>query len=364
MRHRIIAGGLVALLAALGTVAWSQDEAAPKSPRPSVETLIDQLGHEEFAVREKAEKELLARGEEARAALAKAAKEHRDTHVRYEAERLLARLAGKDRPEGSGELREVDPDVRRLEDGMTELLKELETRGFLSDEAFERLFERFAREPFAVPEIRIPELRMDSPFRAGGVLRGSILTGDRRIDYERAADGRVTVKITKGGETEVYEAESLEALKEKHPDVHSLVEKHFGGDSFRVEVRPFPFRDGFRPFGESPWPRGLREAPPPDREAAPPDGFRLGVWIGEITEPLREHLSLKEGEGLLVESVVPGSLADRLGIRRFDVILAVNGTPTGDAQDVQQALSGVEEGGAVNVKVVRKGAPTTLQATR
>lgn len=56
---------------------------------------------------------------------------------------------------------------------------------------------------------------------------------------------------------------------------------------------------------------------------------RATPWTGIVTarapEVLRQQFQLDRGAGLVIESVAPGSVAERAGLRRHDVIVAVDG---------------------------------------
>lgn len=73
---------------------------------------------------------------------------------------------------------------------------------------------------------------------------------------------------------------------------------------------------------------------------------------------------LAEAEGILVLDVIPGSPSDRLQVRRFDLIVEVDGRPAaGWAQaDAVGALRG-PKGEAVEITVRRAGAPEPLRFT-
>jgi len=66
---------------------------------------------------------------------------------------------------------------------------------------------------------------------------------------------------------------------------------------------------------------------------------------------LRRSVGLEERDGLLVRVVEDGSPAESAGIRQGDLIVAVNGTPVGTADDLFDAM---EAGAAdLQVRVVR-----------
>jgi serine protease Do len=80
---------------------------------------------------------------------------------------------------------------------------------------------------------------------------------------------------------------------------------------------------------------------------------RLGVGLApaHVARALRRSVGLDERDGLLVRVVEEGSPAEAAGIRQGDLIVAVNGTDVGTADDLFDAM---ESGGAeLQVKVVR-----------
>jgi serine protease Do len=79
----------------------------------------------------------------------------------------------------------------------------------------------------------------------------------------------------------------------------------------------------------------------------------LGVSIQSITPDLLKALKLKETTGALVGDVVPGSAADKAGIRRGDVIVAFNGTTVKDSHDLPSLVAATPVGQEVTVTILR-----------
>jgi len=72
-------------------------------------------------------------------------------------------------------------------------------------------------------------------------------------------------------------------------------------------------------------------------------------WLGIVAQPF------KDGDGVAIEHVAPGSPADDAGLEAGDVIRAIDGT---DVQDVEDLRSAIEEKGAgdeVTLSVVKNG---------
>jgi S1-C subfamily serine protease len=87
----------------------------------------------------------------------------------------------------------------------------------------------------------------------------------------------------------------------------------------------------------------------------------LGVAGGP--RPLPPHARSREAASSCIEvvEVVSGSPADRAGIRPEDLILSVNGTPTGRVEDLQRLMVADLIGSPVTVRILRAGRPLELE---
>jgi len=81
----------------------------------------------------------------------------------------------------------------------------------------------------------------------------------------------------------------------------------------------------------------------------------LGVYIQEVTPEIAKQLGLKEAKGALVSDVIPGSPADKVGIKRGDVIIEFDGkkVETWRQLPIMVSLSPVNK--KAKLKVVRDG---------
>jgi hypothetical protein len=68
----------------------------------------------------------------------------------------------------------------------------------------------------------------------------------------------------------------------------------------------------------------------PPRQAPVPGGRELGVRVETVGETLRDQLSLKENEGVLVTEVKPGSLAEKAGVKEHDILVTLEGKSIAD----------------------------------
>jgi membrane-associated protease RseP (regulator of RpoE activity) len=90
-------------------------------------------------------------------------------------------------------------------------------------------------------------------------------------------------------------------------------------------------------------------------------------WIGLQGRPidspvLRTHLQLADDVGVLVENVVPGSPAEKAGLRQHDIIIAVDGEPISAVTALQEVVA--ERGKkAIELKVIRLAKERKISVT-
>ncbi len=82
---------------------------------------------------------------------------------------------------------------------------------------------------------------------------------------------------------------------------------------------------------------------------------QLGVNIQNITEDVAKSLDLKDTKGVLVSNVRPGSAADKAGIKRGDIITAINGEKVEDGNVLRNKVAGTLPGTDIKLTVFRDG---------
>ncbi|MCP2605198.1 DegQ family serine endoprotease [Candidatus Aminicenantes bacterium AH-873-B07] len=86
----------------------------------------------------------------------------------------------------------------------------------------------------------------------------------------------------------------------------------------------------------------------------------LGVWVQEVTPKTMKSLGLKEKRGALVARVQPGSPADKVGIKRYDVIVEFNGVKIKNTNHLKFKVAETPPGTEVKIKVIRNGKEKTF----
>ncbi|MCL6634475.1 MAG: trypsin-like peptidase domain-containing protein [Peptococcaceae bacterium] len=79
----------------------------------------------------------------------------------------------------------------------------------------------------------------------------------------------------------------------------------------------------------------------------------VGVQVRAVDEEAARYLGLPAAEGALVAGVVPGSPAEKAGLRQWDVIVEFNGNKVEDADELVAAIKAAQVGQKVRVLVVR-----------
>ena len=83
---------------------------------------------------------------------------------------------------------------------------------------------------------------------------------------------------------------------------------------------------------------------------------QLGVTIQNVSPDMAENLGLgTHTTGVIVSSVVPGSAADKAGVRQGDVITALNGQPVRDMNALRNRVSQSAPGSNADLTVIRSG---------
>ena len=87
----------------------------------------------------------------------------------------------------------------------------------------------------------------------------------------------------------------------------------------------------------------------------------LGVYSQTLTPELRDEFKY-QGDGALVNRVIPGSPAEKAGIKKGDVIISVNSRPVASAEELTRAIRSGRVDQSASIQVARDGVKKTLTA--
>jgi Do/DeqQ family serine protease len=89
----------------------------------------------------------------------------------------------------------------------------------------------------------------------------------------------------------------------------------------------------------------------------------LGADIRDIDSSFASSLNLKDTKGAIVVNVREGSAAEKAGLKRYDVITAINGDPVDGGNMLRNRIAATAPGTEVTLTVSRDGKEQTMKAT-
>lgn len=90
---------------------------------------------------------------------------------------------------------------------------------------------------------------------------------------------------------------------------------------------------------------------------------QLGVSVVSLTGSVARELGLERTNGVLVGAVQPGSPAAQAGLQQNDVIIAFNGEPVNESNELRNRVANMQPGTQVTLTVVRGGSEQQVTAT-
>lgn len=89
----------------------------------------------------------------------------------------------------------------------------------------------------------------------------------------------------------------------------------------------------------------------------------LGIFIQNLTDDTAKALDLKDTSGVLVSDVAKGSAAEKAGVKRGDIISAINGEKIEDTNVFRNKVASTPPGTQITLTVIRDGQSMELTAT-
>lgn len=90
---------------------------------------------------------------------------------------------------------------------------------------------------------------------------------------------------------------------------------------------------------------------------------QLGIGIQQITDETAEALNIKDQDGVLVTNVTAGSSAEKAGLKRGDIITAINGEKIESGNTLRIKVAGTAPGTSIKLTVMRDGKQEEFDAT-
>ncbi len=90
---------------------------------------------------------------------------------------------------------------------------------------------------------------------------------------------------------------------------------------------------------------------------------QLGIYAGKLNSEVAAKMGINEGKGVVVLQVQPGSAAERAGIKKGDVITALNGAEVTDPNVFRNTIASTAPGAEVTLTIKRDGREQQVRAT-
>jgi hypothetical protein len=297
----------IAILLLLAVPALAQED-------ERIARLVQELGADDYKVREAAEAELKKIGAPAIPPLKKAL-EDKDAERAERARRVLTEIEKpkpeekeKKAPRRSG-IKSVYRDLARgltvtVEDGKIEVVVPEEDK-----ETGKKVYKTYKADSIEEFKEKYPEVA-------------------KKWDVEHVLP-RFEFRPMEPGEFDKWWEEWKKRFDEDMKGLRDPLDRDF--DQWFEEQRKLLDELRKRRFGE-----------PPERRPVPSEGGEFGIKIEPVNETLAAQLELKEGEGVQVAEVKPGSLAEKSGLKKHDVVVKMNGKTVADKwefrRDVRASL--------------------------
>ena len=88
----------------------------------------------------------------------------------------------------------------------------------------------------------------------------------------------------------------------------------------------------------------------------------LGVYIDDLNHDLAQSLGLDDTKGVIIEEVIKDTPAEKAGIKRYDVVVELNGQKVEMANDFKNRVAMLSPGTKVKLVVIRDGKKKTIKA--
>ncbi|MCM5571404.1 Do family serine endopeptidase [Burkholderiaceae bacterium FT117] len=89
---------------------------------------------------------------------------------------------------------------------------------------------------------------------------------------------------------------------------------------------------------------------------------RLGVTVQELNQDLADSFGLDAPKGALIASVLPGSAADKAGLKAGDIVLSMNGKAIEHSTELSALVGMASPGEQVSIEYLRGGARKLVSA--
>lgn len=85
----------------------------------------------------------------------------------------------------------------------------------------------------------------------------------------------------------------------------------------------------------------------------------MGVWLQAVDENIATHFNIPQN-GVMIAEIEANGSADRAGLLKYDIIIAIDGNTINDAETLQDILKERKVGDRINIIIIRDGQEKTI----
>ena len=89
---------------------------------------------------------------------------------------------------------------------------------------------------------------------------------------------------------------------------------------------------------------------------------QLGIQMQDLTPALANAFNIKQQHGAVIAGIIPGSPADKAGLQRGDVVIAVNGQAVDSSSRLRNRIALMRVGDQVSLDILRDGEERNIKA--
>ena len=87
----------------------------------------------------------------------------------------------------------------------------------------------------------------------------------------------------------------------------------------------------------------------------------IGAAVQELTPELADSFKLGDTKGVLITDIIRSSPAEKAGVRRGDILIAIDGQPVESWSGMLETVAGLPPGKIVQIRLMRDGTAISLQ---
>jgi hypothetical protein len=199
-------------------------------------------------------------------------------------------------------------------------------------------------------------------------------------------DGHVELTVKENGEEKTYKADSMDEFTRTHPDLARKYGIGQGGTKVWTFHEPGDFAKKFeewrKQFGDfdfgvqDPELRKLLDHPEqlfqghsapkaeaPEQAPQAAAGPRLGVHLAPLSQVLADQLGIDVKGGSLITEIEMGSLAEKSGLHKNDILVKVDGKDAAAMDSIRATVQDALKKKEFGVEILRHGKRQTVKVT-